>query len=80
MDGLSALRVFLRSAVVPEKLDRYLALIERPKGQRKFLDLLPHDLADKLRSDLVSLDDFSAASGLPCYVYSAQAGFGAAAP
>ena len=76
MTAIEALDIFLRQALKPRRSERYCDLIQRPKGQKRFLADLYHTLGGCFRAELsdTELTDEQIAS--PGFSYSVRRGFG----
>jgi len=76
MNPIEALGRFLRQTLDPVKAERYCDLIQRPKGQKRFLADLYHVMEDCFRADLSDTPLSAQQRGEPGYSYSESRGFG----
>ena len=78
MNATEALDRYLRQVLEPRRAERYCDLIQRPKGQKRFLSDLYHTFADCIRDGLADTDLNDAQMGSPGFSYSESRGFGVA--
>ncbi|RYD65584.1 MAG: hypothetical protein EOP83_07075 [Verrucomicrobiaceae bacterium] len=80
MNAIEALGHFLRHALDPRKAERYGDLIQRPKGQKRFLADLYHTLGDCFPDGLTDSPLSSNQRSQPGFSFSEKRGFGILEP
>ncbi len=78
MDAISALDTFLQHSLDPAKGIRYCDLIQRPKGQNRFLRDLYHRIGDSFRDGLPNTSLNESQKRQPGFSFSVRRGFGVA--
>ncbi len=78
MNATGALDNFLRHVLERRKAERYCDLIQRPKGQKRFLSDLYHALGNSFRDGLTDTALSSAQRSQPGFSFSESRGFGVA--
>ncbi|MCW1924184.1 hypothetical protein OKA05_16580 [Luteolibacter arcticus] len=76
MNATEALDNFLRHVLDPRKAERYCDLIQRPKGQKRFLADLYHTVGDCFREDLPNNTLSAVQRSQPGFSFSEVRGFG----
>jgi len=76
MNATEALDRFLKQVLDPRKAERYCDLIQRPKGQKRFLNDLYHTVGDSFRVGLSNTALSEAQRGQPGFSFSESRGFG----
>jgi len=77
MNAQEALHAFLNASLMKRK-ERYCDLITRPKGRKKFLGDLYHQLGDCFRTNVQANELIREQMEMPAFSYSETRGFGTA--
>ncbi len=78
MDPTEAIRAFLSHALRKERRDRYLFLVERRKGRKRFLADLYHAMGEQIDTSRAVPSIADEVLSAPAYSYSERGGFGRA--
>jgi hypothetical protein len=76
MDAQQVFAKFVNRALLKEKAERFVALSETKKGQRKILDGLCHQFESAIRPDAVRKNNYDKLWSSCCYVFYSPLGFG----
>ena len=76
MDAQQAFAKFVNRALLKEKAERFVALSQTKKGQRKILDGLCHQFEPAIRPDAIRKKNYDKLWSSCCYVFYAPLGFG----
>src|SRR5713101_6121526 len=77
MTASEAFVLFVKHALVSAKAARFAALAANKRGQRKIVDAMHHKFELAVRPEVARAMSATELMNQPCYVFSAQDGFGA---